>query len=386
MRSILSRFAAWFLLGWLAACTNAPRLIHPGTSEGTNLTARPLAIQIVATPHLHQDRAAHSATLLPDGTVLLVGGFTHGEQALASAERFDPASNTFTPATAMSVARQSHTATMLPNGNVLIAGGYNGTYLKSAELYDPQTGQFVATGEMQIARSGHVAVLLDNGKVLLAGGTGEGWTFLSSAELYDPTTSTFSITGEMTAARESHTATRLEDGQVLITGGHQGRRTNIVIYDSAELYNPASGTFAATANMTLKRHKHDATLLADGRVFISGGSDERDSEGAYRSTEIYDPKSGRFIVTGEMDSARYKHTGTSLLLQDGQVLLVGGANTTEIFNPQSGISQRLNPSIGNTRLFASATLLPNGNVLFAGGYGPDIAAATETWILRLSVE
>ena len=386
MRSLLPRIIPCILLSWLAACANPPQLVHPGAGEGTNLTSRPLAIQIVATPRMHQDRAAHSATLLPDGTVLLVGGFTHGEQALASAERFDPATNTFTLAKTMSVARQSHTATLLPNGNVLIAGGYNGSYLKSAELYDPQSGQFTATGEMQAARSGHIAVLLDNGKVLLAGGTGEGWTFLQSAELYDPATGTFSTTGEMAVARESHTATRLDDGQVLITGGHQGRRTNIVIYDSAELYNPASGTFAATATMTLKRHKHDATLHADGRVFISGGSDERDSEGAYRSTEIYDPTSKRFTPTGEMDRARYKHTGTSLRLQDGQVLLLGGANTTEIFNPQSGISQRLNPSIGNTRLFASATLLPNGNVLFAGGYGPDIAAATETWILRLSVQ
>ena len=339
---------------------------------------------VIATPQMSQNRAAHTATLLSNGTVLIVGGFTNGEQSLSSAEIFDPDTNSFLPTGSMTMARQSHTATLLPDGKVLIAGGFNGDYLKSTEVYDPATGLFAPSGEMNIARSGHVAVMLKNGKVLMAGGTGVGWTFLESAELYDPETGTFSLTGSMTIPRESHTATLLPNGKVLITGGHQGRHANIIVYDSAELYDPLTGIFSETGKMTLKRHKHDALLMADGRVFISGGSDDHDSEGAYRSTEIYDPNLGLFTSAGEMNTARYKHTGTSLLLRNGQILLIGGAKTAEVFDPQSGIFSKLNETVGTTRLFATATVLLDGNVLYAGGYGTNITSNTRTWLLKFT--
>ena len=257
-------------------------------------------------------------------------------------------------------------------------------YLKSTEVYDPVTGLFTLSSEMKIARSGHVAVMLNNGKVLIAGGTGKGWTFLESAELYDPGSGAFSLTGGMTVPRESHTATLLPNGNVLITGGHQGRSTNIVIYDSAELYDPMTGIFSKTGKMEVKRHKHDATLLADGRVFISGGSDERDSEGAYQSTEIYDPISGKFTSAGEMVAARYKHTGTSLLLDNGLILLIGGANSAEVFDPQSGKFSKFPKSVGKARLFATTTLLLDGSVLYAGGYGANITSGTTSWILNFA--
>jgi hypothetical protein len=224
--------------------------------------------------------------------------------------------------------------------------------------------------------------MLNSGQVLIAGGTGVGWTFLESAELYDPESGTFSLTGNMTIPRESHTATLLPNGNVLITGGHQGRRTNIVIYDSAELYDPVAGIFSETGKMTVKRQKHDATLLADGRVFISGGSDERDSEGAYRSTEIYNPISGAFTSAGEMVAARYKHNGTSLLLNNGLILLIGGANSAEVFDPQSGNFSKFPKSVGTTRLFATTTLLLDGSVLYAGGYGTNITSGRTSWRLK----
>jgi hypothetical protein len=341
-----------------------------------------IQMQIVALPEINQDRAAHTATRLSNGSVLLVGGFTKGEQALADSEIFDPETNVFMPAGTMSVARQSHTASLLPDGKVLIAGGFNGEYLKSAEVYDPETGLFTQTNGMMAARSGHVAVILKNGKILIAGGTGEGWTFLETAELYDPETGTFSATGSMTVPRESHTGNLLPDGKVLITGGHQGRQADLVIYRSAELYDPLSGTFSETGEMTVKRHKHDATLLPDGSVFVSGGSDERDSEGAYRSTEIYHPIMGTFTSAGEMVVPRYKHTGTSLVLNSGQVLLIGGAGTAEIFDPQSQIFSKITETIGTTRLFATTTLLGDGSVLFAGGYGENTTSKNTAWRLQ----
>src|SRR5712692_9888731 len=175
-------------------------------------------------------RAAHTATLLPNGKVLIAGGMIGDGGGLSSTEVFDPTTNTFTAAENMTVARAGHTATLLQNGKVLIAGGYNGDYLDSAELYDPATGKFTQTGKMVTPQSGHIAALLNNGKVLLAGGVGTGWTFLADAELFNPNTNTFTATGGMTTARESHTATLLKDGRVLITGGHKDRRANITIY------------------------------------------------------------------------------------------------------------------------------------------------------------
>lgn len=344
--------------------------------------AKGTMIAVVATPQMTSKRAGHTATLLADGTVLIAGGFADEEaKALPSAEIFDPETESFSAINPMNGARQSHTATLLPNGKVLLAGGFNGDYLAGAELYDPATRQFVPTGSMKTARMGHVAVVLNEHQVLLAGGTGVGWAFLESAEIYDVESGTFAATGDMAAARVSHTATLLKNGQVLIAGGHHGRRSAIEIYDSAELYDPLRGEFAPAGKMTVARHKHDATLLADGRVFISGGADERDARGAYGSTEIFDLGADKFTPAGEMHTTRYKHQGTSLLLQNGMVLLVGGANTTEIYDPQNGSFYKAADGVGSTRFFATATLLGNGQVLFAGGYGLKTRTDAQAWIL-----
>lgn len=377
-----------FLLLGITSCTNTPATAPTATNHTPTTTpSLPSSTNTIQTTitssQMKEGRAAHTSTLLANGTILLTGGFAGGESALASAELFDPHTHTFTSTDTMSVSRQSHTATRLPNGKVLIAGGFNGDYLASAEIYDPETGKFTPTSSMETARSGHIAILLNNNKVLLAGGTGVGWSFLDSAELYDPESNTFSATGNMTLPRESHTATLLNNGAVLIAGGHEGRRSAITIYDSAELYDPSSGTFSQTGSMTIRRHKHDATLLADGRVFISGGSDERDAQGAYRSTEIYDPSTGAFTSAGDMHSTRYKHTRTSLLLENGHVLLIGGASTPEVFDPYSGTFYQLTNSVKSTQLFATATLLMGHELLFAGGYSTSSSGTQQAWILDL---
>lgn len=329
---------------------------------------------------MNMGRAAHTATLLPNGKVLIAGGFVGDERGLASAEIYDPAAKAFTQTADMTVARQSHTATLLPNGKVLVAGGFNGNYVDSAELYDPATGRFTPTGRMVVARSGHVATLLSNGKVLLAGGTGTGWTFLANAELYDPATNSFSATGKMAVARESHTATLLANGKVLITGGHRGRRQSITIYSSAEIYDPAAGAFTPTGGMTRIRHKHDATLLADGSVLIVGGADKRDGDGAYTSAEIYNPATGAFAALGNMNAARYKLQGTCVLLPNGKVLIAGGADRAEIFDPLTKFFSYAGGEMGTKRLFATATLLRSGKVLIVGGYDAGIAASPNAWI------
>jgi len=340
---------------------------------------------VIAIRSMSAKRAAHTATLLGNGKVLIAGGFVSNGGSLSSVEVFDPTTRTFRSAENMTAARAGHTATPLPNGKVLISGGYNGDYLNSAEVYDPTANRFTSSGRMITARSGHVATLLNDGKVLLAGGVGTGWSFLADAELFDPQTNTFTTTGGMMTARESHTATLLNDGKVLITGGHKGRRSAITIYISTEIYNPVSRTFMAGENLTVKRHKHDATLLTDGRVLIIGGSDERDGDGAYRNAEVFNPVNKTFTaVKNNMNSARYKLQGTAILLQNGKVLIAGGANRAEVFDPTTNSFSFAHGDMETKRLFATATLLKDGQVLITGGYHDGNMVSANAWIYRLS--
>jgi hypothetical protein len=312
-------------------------------------------------------RAAHTATLLPSGQVLIAGGMLDGGGAVRSFEIFDPRRNAIAGGGDMSVARAGHTATPLPDGRVLVAGGYNGTYLDSIELFDPRSGRFVSAGRLHEPRSGHTATLLRDGTVLFTGGVGTGWTFLASAEVYDPRSGRSTAVAPLTNSREGHTATRLPDGRVLIAGGHRGRRQAIVIYRSAEIYDPRLHRFTAAGDMTLPRHKHDAAPLRDGRVLILGGADNRDFRGRYASTEIFDPATGRFTAGNPMNAPRFKFRDTTLVLGDGRVLVAGGARRPELFTP-GGAFRAIPGDFGDDLSFAASTVLADGGALIAGGY------------------
>lgn len=329
-------------------------------------------------------RAAHTATVLPDGRVLLAGGLNAEENAPGSAELFDPASDAFASTGPMRTPRQSHTATLLSDGKVLLTGGYDaqGDYLASAELYDPAGGTFAPAGSMLSARAGHVAIRLSDDRVLLVGGVGTGWTFLSSAEVYDPATGAFTRTGSMSFPRESHVAVGLENGRVLIVGGHRGRRSNIELYTSVEVYDPTTDTFSEAGEMTVRRHKHDAVLLSDGRVLITGGTDERDYRGRYTSAEIFDPRAGTSSTTGSMDLPRYKHEGTSVVLPDGRVLIAGGAPEAEVYDPEAGDFQLVEGDARMVGQFSAAASLADGRVLVTGGYGEGQGPQAGAWLYR----
>jgi hypothetical protein len=341
----------------------------------TTLTATP---GFMLTGSLNTAREFHTATLLNNGVVLIAGG-TGSKGILASAELYSPAAGTFTLIGSLNAARYGHTATLLNNGMVLIAGGYgaigSNSYgsLASAELYNPATGRFIpCNGSLNTPRNGHTATLLDNGMVLIAGGYNDASGDLASAELYNPATGTFSpITGSLNTARVSHTATLLFNGTVLIAAGFNDASDYLA---DAELYDPATETFTRTAGgLSTARVFHTATPLNNGTVLIASG---QGVSGFIASAELYNPATGTFsLTTGSLNNARRYHSAT--LLNNGMVLIVGGYGATgsnaygylasaEVFNPATG-SFTLTGNLNTARQAHAATLLNNGMVLIAGG-------------------
>ncbi len=335
-----------------------------------------------ATGKMTTNRFFHTATLLPDGRVLIAGGYMIEAAGPAvpfttqsSAELYDPRTRTFT-ATGSMMPRGGHTATLLPNGKVLIAGGgrvSTGSLadpaLASAELYDPDTGTFRATGKMSTPRYGATATLLNNGKVLIAGGfyRGQGYCcFPIGAELYDPDTGTFTATGDMTSALVD-TATLLPNGKVLITKGNpEGLGPYLT---AAELYDPSTGKFTFAASATTNHSGPTATLMMNGKVLIAGG-DFGDGDGGSFIAESYDPASGTFSGTGNLTVGREQHSAT--MLPDGSILFAGGHNapdlaaSAEIYDPSKGAFSRT-ASMRTVRELHTATLLGDGTVLITGG-------------------
>jgi hypothetical protein len=274
-------------------------------------------------------RASHTATALPDGRVLVAGGFSGsgGEDApYAATEIFDPAAGTFAAGPAMHEARIGHSATTLRDGRVLLVGGWTGRYRATAgaELFDPRTTRFSPAGALAAPRADHSATLLADGRVLVAGGYDARLNALATAEIYDPATNRFTPTGAMVLPRGAHTATRLADDRVLLVGGGAGRYPNQTMQGVAELFDPARGTFTAAARMLVPRHKHAAARLPDGSVLIVGGSDNRDWRGQIRDAERYEPSSGRFVPAGRMALERFKLVAAVAPLADGRVLVAGG--------------------------------------------------------------
>ncbi len=242
-----------------------------------------------------QSRWAFSAALMLVAGVLPLAAVS-ASSVPAEGQAAQPP-NTWSPtASPMSVARTGQTATLLPDGDVLVAGGGTNT----ADLYDPSTGVFTATGSMSVARTNATATLLPNGNVLVAGGVDSRGQQVATADLYDPTTGTFTPTGSMHTARSGQTATLLDDGKVLVAGGgcnHHGSCDAGSFLDnlsSAELYNPKTGSWSITGSMHFEREYFTATLLGDGDVLAAGGFANCDDSFCFdnRQAELYDPRRG----------------------------------------------------------------------------------------------
>ena len=256
-------------------------------------------------------------TVLQNGQVLLTG---------ADAELYNPSTGIWTVTGIMSTALYAYTQTLLPNGKVLVAGGYErncGTppcpVLSSAELYDPSAGTWSPTGSMSTARSGHTATLLQNGRVLVAGGDSFG-----TAELYNPATGQWTATGSMNTARIYQYAVLLANGQVLVLFGSNDF-TGTGLVTSTEVYDPTAGTWTVNGNTgATAQFAFSVTLLNTGKVLIAGGANCVYPRPCVEvsTAELYDPSVGASTFTGSMNVARSSHSTT--LLTNGQVLAAGG--------------------------------------------------------------
>jgi Galactose oxidase, central domain/Kelch motif len=323
------------------------------------------------TGNLNTAREYHTATLLSNGQVLVAGGANGDGQCLASVEIYDPGPGTWTSMGALNTARAEHTATLLPNNKILFVGGRNdaGQALESAELYDPGTGTSQTITYHQ-ARKNHTATLLPGGKVLVVGGYDASNQVLQSADIFDsdPRVMGFSSTNPCPYPHAGHSATFLPGGSVMVAGGDDGINgysTNV------DLYDPGTGTWTSTDPMTVPSDHQTATMLPDGRVMVAGGAPP---EYADYGT-IYDPNApSGFKWNGGGMLLRKRSFHTAVILASGMVLLVGGqgdpdsAATAEFSypaTPQWTPSGNLQPRCHHT-----ATLLPSGQVLVAGGY-PD---------------
>jgi uncharacterized protein (TIGR03437 family) len=320
-------------------------------------------------------RFGHTATLLVNGQALIVGGIgvsNNSFVSLDSAELYDPRDKATTLATFMDEPRQNHTATLLPNGWVLVAGGYKfvsgaEVYLNTAEVFDPINKFWIKTGNnLSQARAFHTATLLRDGRVLVTGGRSLNNVHFNG-DLYDPATNRWTpLTRTLSAPRREHTAALLPNGKVLLAGG---RILDDQIHPTADLYDPVTGQVAlARGTMSSSRYHHTATLLPSGRVLVAGGLAFPGF--SLRSADLYDPAADNWTPAQPLADARYLHTAT--LLPNGKVLITGGASAQfldrcELYDPASGAWAPTDKLESGARAFHTATLLLDGQVLTAGG-------------------
>jgi len=333
-----------------------------------------------AAANLITGREEHTATLLQNGTVLVTGGTNGRDTALASAELYNPKTNRWIPAGTMASTRLDHTATLLPSGKLLVVGGLDATFpastLASAELYDPITNAWSAAAPMSAGRARHTAIGLLDGRVLVVGGESltlrDGGLFpnqLLGAEVYDPVTNHWSATAPMLQNGIGQSTTLLRDGRVLVAGGWYGSGT----ISSAEIYDPKQDRWSAAAPMTTRREGHTATLLANGKALVTGGVARKAQAqtlvtvAPISSAEVYDPRVNRWSAVASMVEARDEHTAT--LLSNGSVLVVGGTGQlrAKVFDPSRNMWSTASGTMN--RYVHTATKLPDGRVLVIGGYG-----------------
>ena len=315
-------------------------------------------------PHLNADPLGAVAAPLPNGSALIAGGTPWlggfdgpGPDPIATAMTYDQSSATWKTAPSMSRARNSATASPLPDGRVVVTGGYDRkvvqlpnpnqqpfcciridiTALATTEIFDSKTRTWSLAGSLGHARYGHQAASLKDGSVLVVGGqdqSGNAPDHLASAELFDPSTGAWTGAGDIGAPRTDFTLTALTDGRAVLAGGLAV--DGVTVLRSTVVYDPVKNAWSPGPDMKDARTQHGAALLKDGRLLVTGGLDHL---GRLATSETLDPAASAWTSTGALKTARSREVTVPLL--DGRVLVAGGRGSktglsdSEIFDPNA---------------------------------------------------
>ncbi|GAB3951914.1 hypothetical protein GCM10029976_089200 [Kribbella albertanoniae] len=313
---------------------------------------------------------------LNNGKVLYAGGTTPDGVPTRSGGLFEVDTATWTTPGELTVARDGHTLTTLLNGRALAIGG-TGTET-SAEIFDPVTNTWSAVPDpLTVGRSGHTATRLKSGLVLIAGGTSTDGRALASAELFDPATRKWTAVPSMSEARTDHQAVLIGE-QVLVIGGRRPTGdTQSAPIAFCEIFNPADKTWTVTADLTAPRSGHQATLLADGGVLVTGGDASgvavarRFDPASQRTAEVY--RDGVWKRVKDLPTGRSHHH--SIRIASGEVVVIGGSTgpahdagfrSVLVYHPAKDTWRSTGP-LGTGRTDFAAALLPDGRLLVAGG-------------------
>lgn len=329
------------------------------------------AVGSLATP-----RANHTLTVLPDGRVLAAGG-ENASNTIFDTELYIPETRAWVPGLPMKQHRSHHTATLLPNGNVLAAGGFTGLNHSTgtssfAEIFYPDSNAWVPTSPMISSRAYHAAVLLPDGHPFMIGGFRNG-TYLDATEVFYSTAHRWVSAPPLPEPRAQFTATVLQDGRILVVGGVNATSG---VLGTTRIFNPQTWTWAAGTSITYPRYSHTATLLRDGRVLIAGGSD---GIREMAKAEVFDPATGLWTLTSaalpfgnDMGGPRLGHTAT--LLPNGKILFVGGFTA---FGGPLGYAEGFDADFSTFQVQGVITtgkgdhatvMLRDGYLLHAGGF------------------
>ena len=339
---------------------------------------------------LHIFRVGHGMAVLPNGNILVGGNdFVFGQD---SCEIYNISNNRWTYTGPMNIERSNPKMITLNTGRVLVAGSYED---RSCEIFNSTTGIWTMTDSIPSFHDwGQTVVKLNDGRVLVIGGnhldtTITPWKLnsLSECDIFNPNTSKWTIAAPLLIPRGSHTATLLNDGRVLVTGGSN---TDSLGLRECEIYDPIANSWETVAPMNDIRYTHSALLLPNGNVFVSGGPDIAPW---IKTTEVYDVQNNTWTYTGDMVDLRsgnkmyYLSVINKILILGGAIGQVSIEDTWEIFDPINLISLYSEPfpisqSLSPILSFQSNSIqLKNGNILVAGGEEYGISQSGILWVL-----
>lgn len=316
---------------------------------------------------LHFARSDHSSLELPNGNILVTGGYSDQDTSLAECEIFDIVNNYWVGTSSMQIPRYRHHSVLLNNNNVLVIGGFKN---KTCEIFDIDSTKWSLTDSTNFHRDGGSTInLLDNNHVLLVGGyyfseDNSQVFFLDSCEIYDLNLGKWTVTSPLNVVRAYHTATKLLNGNILVTGGHN----QIKALRSCELYNVQSGTWSFVDSLNDPRMYHSSNLLPNGKILVAGGKNSDDPQGPWlKSCEVYDPLLNEWTLVNDLSMQRSYHY--SILLDNQRILFAGGifgSETWELYDINTYHSEYID-SFPFTKEIQTANLLKDGRVLSIGG-------------------